>query len=35
MSEWPFSFYEILHIGLITIIPLIVLSLELLPGVIK
>jgi hypothetical protein len=35
MSEWPFSFYEILHIALITIIPLIVLSLELLPGAIK
>lgn len=35
MSEWPFSFYEILHIALITIIPLVVLSLELLPGAIK
>jgi hypothetical protein len=35
MSEWPFSFYEILHIALITIIPLIVLSLELLHGVTK
>ena len=35
MSEWPFSLYEILHIALITIIPLIVLSLELLPDAIK
>ena len=35
MGEWPFSFYEILHIALITIIPLIVLSLELVHGVIK
>ena len=35
MSEWPFSFYEILHIALITIIPLIVLSLELLHGATK
>ena len=35
MSEWPFSFYEILHIVLITIIPLIVLTLEVLHGVIN
>jgi hypothetical protein len=33
MSEWPFSFYEILHIVLITIIPLIVLTLEVIHGV--
>lgn len=32
MSEWPFSFYELMHIILITIIPLIVLSLEILHG---
>ncbi len=35
MGEWPFSFYEIMHIALITIIPLIVLSLELVHGVIR
>jgi len=32
MSEWPFSFYELIHIIVITIIPLIVLALEILHG---
>jgi len=35
MSEWPFSFYEISHIVLITVIPLIVLTLEVIHGVIN
>ncbi|MBN1235017.1 MAG: hypothetical protein JW999_03095 [Methanotrichaceae archaeon] len=35
MNEWPFSFYEILHIVLITVIPLIVLTLEVVHGVIN
>jgi hypothetical protein len=30
MSEWPFSSYEILHIVLIVIIPLVIVGLELL-----
>lgn len=34
MSEWPFSFYELLHIVLITIIPLMVLTLEVIHGMI-
>ncbi|MCX6676399.1 MAG: hypothetical protein NTU95_00450 [Methanothrix sp.] len=35
LSEWPFSFYEILHIILITVIPLIVLAFEVIRGVIN
>jgi len=34
-SNWPFSFYEILHIILLIIIPLVVVSLEVLYGVEK
>jgi len=34
-SNWPFSFYEILHIMLLIIIPLVVVSLEVLLGVEK
>jgi hypothetical protein len=30
MSEWPFSSYEILHIVLIVIIPLVIVGLEFL-----
>jgi hypothetical protein len=35
MSDWPFSFYEILHIALLITIPLIVVTLEVLLGVVK
>jgi len=35
MSDWPFSFYEILHIALIIVIPLFVVTLEVLFGVVK
>ena len=35
MSEWPFSSYEVLHIVLIVIIPLIIVGLELLLRIIK
>lgn len=35
MNEWPFSFYEILHIALIIVIPLTVLTLEVMHGVLK
>jgi hypothetical protein len=32
LSVWPFGFYEILHIALITVVPLMVLTLELMHG---
>ena len=35
MCKWPFGYYEILHIVLIVIIPLIVVALEIKFGVIK
>jgi hypothetical protein len=35
MCRWPFGFYEILHIVLIVIIPLIVLVLEIKFAIIK
>lgn len=35
MCEWPFGSYEILHIALIIVIPLIIVLLEILFGVIK
>ncbi len=35
MSDWPFSFYEILHIALIIIIPIFVVTLEVIFGVVK
>jgi hypothetical protein len=35
MSDWPFSFYEILHIALIIVIPIFVVTLEVLFGVVK
>jgi hypothetical protein len=35
MSEWPFSSYEVLHIVLIVLIPLIIVGLELLLRIIK
>ena len=35
MSDWPFSFYEILHITLIIIVPVSVVAMEALLGVIK
>ncbi len=35
MCEWPFGSYEILHIALIIIIPLVVVLLEILFGIIK
>lgn len=35
MSEWPFSSYEILHIVLIVLIPLVIVGLELLSHIIK
>ncbi|HSD59171.1 MAG TPA: hypothetical protein VLB04_13420 [Methanotrichaceae archaeon] len=35
MCEWPFGNYEILHIALIIVIPLIVVLLEILFGIIK
>lgn len=35
MNEWPFSFYEILHIATIIVIPLVVLSLEILYDILK
>lgn len=35
MCEWPFGSYEVLHIALIVVIPLIVVILEMILGVIK
>jgi hypothetical protein len=35
MCEWPFGSYEILHIALIIVIPLIVILLEIIFGIIK
>jgi len=35
MSEWPFGTYEILSVALVIIIPLIVVSLEVMLGIIK
>jgi hypothetical protein len=35
MSDWPFSFYEIVHITLIIVIPVAVVALVVLLGVIK
>jgi hypothetical protein len=35
MSQWPFGSYEVLHIAIIIIIPLVVVALEILFGIIK
>ena len=35
MNEWPFSFYEILHIATIIVIPLVVLTLEIAYNILK
>ena len=35
MNEWPFSFYEILHIATIIVIPLVVLTLEMIYNILR
>jgi hypothetical protein len=35
MSEWPFGSYEVVHISLIVVIPLVVVLLEILLGIVR
>jgi hypothetical protein len=35
MSEWPFGSYEVVHISLIVIIPLAIVTLEIMLGIVK